>query len=292
MGCRYLALALACCWIAAAPILIRVSEVDPATSLWLRMLIAAAALAAARGERRAAGSWRARGLLLAASVAFAIDILAYHLAVVRTSVANTAVLGQISPLIVVPLGYLMFGERQSLGSVLGLLGAFAGAVLLAGAGPSGDYVGNGLAALSGASYGAFLLIAKGLAEAVALRRMILWNCVTTVLLVTPFALEHGAPMLPHTLQRWLVILAMALGCQLLGHGLVVYAVRRLPASFTARALLTPPVLSAGAAALLFGERPNVPQIAGAGLVLAGLLVAARHESRRTARVSPQEGFAG
>lgn len=280
---RYVALAVACCWIAAAPILIRISEVDPATSLWLRMLIAGAVLAAAR-DRNQSASPRQRAWLLAASLALAIDILAYHLGVVRTSVANTALLGQISPLVVAPLGYLFFRERQSLSSILGLLGTFAGTVLLAGTGDSTSYVGDGLAALAGVSYGAYLLILKGLAGDVSPRRVILWNCVVTSLLVTPLALDQGAPTLPHTVHGWLVILAMAFGCQLLGHGLVVYAIERLPASFTAQAVLTPPVLSAGVALMLFHELPSLPQCTGAGLVLAGLFLAARRE-RRVARAS-------
>ena len=133
-----------------APILIRASDVDPQTSLWFRMLIATAVLAAFRGPRRPVSSGL-RFRLLVASLAFAIDILAFHLAAVRTSVANTAVLAQIAPLIVAPLGYLLFGERQSLGGIVGLLGAFAGTVLLTGSGPSGSLVGNGLAALGGVS---------------------------------------------------------------------------------------------------------------------------------------------
>jgi drug/metabolite transporter (DMT)-like permease len=72
---------------------------------------------------------------------------------------------------------------------------------------------------------------------------------------------------------------MAFGCQLLGHGLVVYAIERLRASFTAQALLMPPVLSTGAAVVLFGERPSTLQLLGAGLVLGGLCAAARHERR-------------
>ena len=281
MSRRYIALVVACCWIGAAPILIRASEVDPPTSLWLRMLIAIAVLAAVPGPSRpTAVGVRAR--LLAASLAFAIDILAYHLAAVRTSVANTAVLAQIAPLIVAPVGYLWFGERQSPSSVIGLLAALAGTVLLTGSGPSGTLVGNGLAALGGVSYAAYLLITKGLAERIAPRRMVLWNCVVTALVVTPLALGGGAPSLPHTAQGWLVILTMALGCQLLGHGLVVYAVERLPASFTAHALLTPPVLSAAAALLLFRELPSPTQLTGAVLVLSGLLIAARHESKRIA----------
>jgi drug/metabolite transporter (DMT)-like permease len=287
---RYLALAVACCWIAAAPILIRISEVDPATSLWLRMLIAAGVLAAApAADQSVSPNKRAR--LLAASLAFAIDILAYHLAAVRTSVANTAVLGQVSPLVVAPLSYLLFGERQSVGSVSGLLGAFAGALLLTATGGSADLAGNALATLSGVSYAIYLLVAKDLAQSIAPRRIILWNCVVTALMVTPLTLTGGGPLLPHSIHGWLVILAMAFGCQLLGHGLVIYAIERLSASFTAQALLTPPVLSGAAALLLFGELPSGPQFAGAALVLAGLCLAARHEARRFARRVPMTAAA-
>ena len=88
--------------------------------------------------------------------------------------------------------------------------------------------------------------------------------------------------MPHSVQGWLAIVAMAFGCQLLGHGLVVCAIESLPVSFTAQALLTPPVLSGAAALLLFGELPSLPQLAGAVLVLAGLCLAVRHESQRLA----------
>jgi drug/metabolite transporter (DMT)-like permease len=275
---RYLALAIACCWIAAAPILIRLSEVGPAPTLWLRMLIAACVLAAMPKVTQAASA-RARGGLLAASLAFAIDITAFHLATMRTSVASLTVLAQISPLVVAPISYFTFAERQSVGSVLALLAAFAGVILLAGVGGYADFGGNALAILSGISYAAYLVIAKGLAQSVAPRRMMLWNCVVTMLAVTPLVLERGGPYLPHSAQGWLVIVAMAFGCQLLGHGLVVYAIESLPVSFTSQALLTPPVLSGAAALLLFGELPSLSQLAGAALVLTGLCLGARHASR-------------
>jgi drug/metabolite transporter (DMT)-like permease len=102
----------------------------------------------------------------------------------------------------------------------------------------------------------------------------------TVLAVTPLVLERGGPYLPHSAQGWLVIVAMAFGYQLLGHGLVVYAIESLPVSFTSQALLTPPVLSGAAALRLFGELPNLSQLAGAALVLTGLCLGARRSKRK------------
>src|SRR5262245_55222951 len=132
------ALAVSCLGIAAAPILVRVSETDPPTTLWLRMLLVCAVLLAARPRRqigsRQPASAATLGCLMAASVAFALDLLCFHLAVVRTSVANTALLGNISPLIVAPAAYWLGRERQTPQAILGLAVAFAGVTLLIHAG--------------------------------------------------------------------------------------------------------------------------------------------------------------
>src|SRR5262249_21705930 len=131
---HHAALAVSCIGIAAAPVLVRASEVDPPTTLWLRMVLASTLLLGV-------GWWRGRDpgrplptgtfcWLLTASLAFALDRLAFHLAVVRTSVANAALLGNISPIVVAPLAYLLLGERQTLRATAALLTALAGAALL------------------------------------------------------------------------------------------------------------------------------------------------------------------
>jgi drug/metabolite transporter (DMT)-like permease len=149
-----------CVGIAIAPILVRVSEVDPTTTLWLRMLLASVVLFRTgqwhRGGPSKPLSVGALCCLLTASVAFALDLLSFHLAVVRTSVANTALLGNISPIIVIPLAYLLGGERQTLRAAVGLAVALAGVTLLVDAGhalPDGgrSIIGDALAALSGPS---------------------------------------------------------------------------------------------------------------------------------------------
>jgi drug/metabolite transporter (DMT)-like permease len=74
-------------------------------------------------------------------------------------------------------------------------------------------------------------------------------------------------------QDWTPILALAIGSQVIGQGLVVYAVRHLPPLVVGLALLVQPVISAIIGAWRFGEVPGPWELAGAALVLAALVIA-------------------
>jgi drug/metabolite transporter (DMT)-like permease len=287
---HYLALVASCVGIAMAPILVRVSEVDPSTTLWLRMLLASAILSGVNRLRpAAAGRPLSAGTLcclVIASVAFALDLLAFHLAVMRTSVANTALLGNISPMIVIPLAYLLGGERQTLRAVVGLLAAFAGVALLVNTGhtqPDGgsNMTGDMLAMLSGTLYAIYMLLCKRLAGRIAPERAMIWNCIVATALLAPIVVHDGGISLPHSVAGWLVIAGMAVGCQILGHGLLVYAMAEVRASFASMTLLAAPAASAAMAWFLFGEVLTSAQFAGATLVLVGLGAASLSEARRT-----------
>jgi drug/metabolite transporter (DMT)-like permease len=68
---------------------------------------------------------------------------------------------------------------------------------------------------------------------------------------------------------------LALVPQLVGHTTFNWALRHLPASLVALALLGEPVGSAVLAWAFLGERPAALEAAGAALILAGIVLAAR-----------------
>jgi drug/metabolite transporter (DMT)-like permease len=71
-----------------------------------------------------------------------------------------------------------------------------------------------------------------------------------------------------TAMGWLLL--MGLGSQLIAGLLVAIALPRLPGVTTSLLLLIQPVLSVLLAMLLVDERPSPVQLAGVGLVLAGV----------------------
>ena len=70
---------------------------------------------------------------------------------------------------------------------------------------------------------------------------------------------------------WLVLLALS--SQVLGWLLISSSLPRLPAVVTSILLTLQPVLSVIFAALIIDESPSRLQLAGAGCILAGLIVA-------------------
>ena len=73
---------------------------------------------------------------------------------------------------------------------------------------------------------------------------------------------------------------MAVGRQLLGHGLLVYAMAAVPATVVSLVLLASPALAAALAWALFGEGLSTAQVIGGVLVLGGLTAAALSPARR------------
>jgi drug/metabolite transporter (DMT)-like permease len=99
-----------------------------------------------------------------------------------------------------------------------------------------------------------------------------------VLLWCALLASGGFPVL--SLVAWALIAGLALGPQLLGHTAFNWALRRASATFVALAILGEPIGSALLAWWLLDE-PFAPlQLAGFVLLLAGIFVAARAESRR------------
>ena len=72
-----------------------------------------------------------------------------------------------------------------------------------------------------------------------------------------------------------VIIALALGPQLLGHNGINYALRWVPAARLTSLTLLEPVGAALLAWLVLGEAPTVRAMVGAAIAVAGILVAAR-----------------
>ena len=79
-------------------------------------------------------------------------------------------------------------------------------------------------------------------------------------------------MLGLDLQSLLAIVYLAFAATMLGYGLWGRLLSRYPASQVAPFSLLVPVVGLSASALLLGERLDIQQGAGVGLVLAGLLV--------------------
>lgn len=278
------ALAISCIGVGSAPIFVRLSEVDPSATLMLRMFFASGIIGvfqAFSGPRRvveSANPWSKRRLnllLLLSSVVFCLDLLANHWAVTFTSVTNTVLLANVAPIFVAVIAFALFNERLSAVQVSSLGLAVLGATVLAldkhglsfG---SKNMLGIWLALLSSAAYAVYLIITKHIRDRIDANTIVLWNSLISALFLVPLVLMTSDPVVPQTATGYITIIALAVVSQVLGHGLMAYALRHVSTGLAAATTLATPVVSAVLAWVVLSEPMTVQQGVGALLILFGL----------------------
>lgn len=270
------ALIAGACSISFAPIFVRLADTGPIASAFWRCALSLPLMGCwALAGRTAGGEARVPLLPLAgAGLFFAADIAVWQVSVLLTSVANSTLLGNTSPIFVTLAGWLLMKQKATRTYLAGLALAVAGMFLLAGAnfGGSGTRVlGDALAALTGATYAGYMLSIKAVRGAgVSTAVSMAWCTTLTALVLSPIALFAPQPFWPHSMPGWFAVLGLALVVQILGHGLIAYAFAHLPASLAAVVLLAQPVMSTAFAWKLFDETVGPIQFAGGAIVLAGI----------------------
>ena len=256
-------------------------------------------------HRSALARLRARELLLAllAGAFLALHFALWIASLERTTVASSVVLVTTTPLWVALLAPLLLREAITRGVALGILLASAGslivgwsdaggpqgtAALVSAAGParSGALLGD-LMALAGAwMMTGYLLVGRRLRSGLTLVPYVFVVYGMAAIVLVLWMAISGRSFTGLAPRTWLWLALLALVPQLLGHSSFNWALRYLPASFVAIALLGEPVGSTALAWALLREIPGPFTLGGAALVLTGIAVAARAAPRAAAEAEP------
>jgi drug/metabolite transporter (DMT)-like permease len=275
-----LALALSVVGIASAPILVRVSEVDPTATLMLRMVFAGAIVATVP----ILGPWRAedaktswsRGKTVAAVVVsgliFTLDLLANHWAVVLTSVANTTLLMNTTPIFALVIAAIFFGEVISRQKLISMAVAIAGGAMLVGESvyleaSLTSMAGDMLAVASAILYATYLNMTKGLRGHLSGRTITFLNSAVCAGALFPVVLMTSESALPATGWGYATVIGLAVISQILGHGMMAYALKHVEAGLASMTSLIRPAVSVFLAWLFLAEPLSLLQAAGGGLIL-------------------------
>ena len=288
----YVALGIGVIVVSSSSILTRYAQMDGVSSLSiaaLRLVLATIVLtpfAFARnfGEIRALSSRDlllalAAGALLAAHFATWISSLAY------TSVASSTALVTTNPIWIALASVILFRERMRRGLVAAIGFALGGSILifLAEGGTGGVQpdppLGNALALLGSLAVSGYLLIGRALRRRLSLLAYIWLVYSSAAIALVVVALVAREPLWGFSPAAWALLLALALGPQLMGHSIFNWALNRLSATFIALAILGEPVGSALLALILFDEGFSTLQIAGFTFLLVGIYLGARSEQQ-------------
>jgi len=279
--------ALGALCIASSGILVRLADSTPVTVAIYRCLYALPVLGfITHLESRRVGPLpvRSRNLAWIAGAFFSADLIFWHNAIDAVGAGLATVLGNLQVLIVGFLAWALLAERpaRSLFGAIPLV--MIGVVLISGV--TGDAYGSdpelgvifGIA--TSLAYAGFILVLReGSRDLRRIAGPLFHATLVSALVSTVYgALVGGVEWNPGwPAHGWLV--ALALSAQVLGWLLISRSLPRLPAAVTSVILLLQPVGAMGLAALVLEERPSVAQLAGAALILAGVVIATSGHQR-------------
>jgi drug/metabolite transporter (DMT)-like permease len=102
---------------------------------------------------------------------------------------------------------------------------------------------------------------------------LVYGIATLVMLLV--MLVTSTPVLGFSIEGYLVLLAMGLVPQLIGHSSLNYVLEYFPATFVSMFTQLEPIGSAILAVIFFSEYPPIEQIIGSAIIISGVLIASR-----------------
>ncbi len=270
--------------LAFGPWLVRLADVAPVVSAFWRMALAVVPLALLAGLSRP--DWRSvrgvAGVCALAAACFAADLAVWHLGIARTTLANAALLSNAASFLLPLIGYATARTLPGRNAGIALACAAAGTALLLGrsADVSARHLAGDLFCLAAAvAYTAYLVVVDRARRKIAPLPLLAVVTAFGALFLLPVAAAAPGPFLP---ADWTPLVLLALGSQVIGQGLVVYAVGHLRPIVVGLTLLVQPAIAATIGALRFGEVPGAAEIGGAALVVAALVLVRLPERARVA----------
>jgi drug/metabolite transporter (DMT)-like permease len=231
-------------------------------------------------------------------VFFGLNLAAFFSGATHNSVANAALIGSLSPFLIVPLGALLFKEHINRRALMFALVAFGGAVVVLFSAPA-----NGDASLRGNVFGilAMLLWTGYVVSTRHYRRnMDVATFMSTVspiaaVAVLPLALANG-DVLGMSGTGWTYTLLLTFLTGVAAHGMLVFAQKTIQIGTIGIAQVVQPAMAVVWSFLLLGETLRERQMLGIAISMSGLLAfLVVHErgarARRAAPVEPESRVA-
>lgn len=293
--------------VSLAAIFIRLAQDEQMPSLLIacgRLLLAALLLTPAvirlptYQEQLISLTMRDRLLAFVSGFFLAMHFTAWVTSLEYTTVLISVVLVTTTPIWVALIEVPFLRARLSNLVLVGLVIALAGGLVigLSGASASSETVtrandqriGAFLSVVGAITVAVYLVIGRSLRGKLSLTPYIWLVYGIAALIMCVLILISGTIVTGHSTTGYAWIFATALIPQLVGHSSLNYALAYLPATYVSLSTQLEPILSAIAAAIVFGEIPAIAQIMGGGIILFGVVTASIGQAQQKVESIVQE----
>ena len=288
----FAALLLANLFLAFGPWLVRLSDVGPvAAAFWRLALAIPLLLLFARWQSRTAfrPGWALGITIVVGGLFFAADLAAWHEGIVRTKMANATLFGNSSSLLFPLYGFIAVRMLPRPMQAAALLLAAVGAMLLLGSSyelSPRNFAGDLLAILAGVFYTLYLIAIDRARKVMPPMPVLALSTIAGAAPLLLFALFLGEKVVP---EDWTPVVLLSLGSQVIGQGLLVYAMGHLSPLVVGVGLLTQPAVAAAIGWLAYDERMGLADAAGAVLIAIALVLIRLPQRLATEGAQPHLG---
>ena len=279
----FLALLVGGCSLALGPWLVRLAGTGPVAAGFWRLFLALPFLFLIAKIARQPVHWPGRSLASLIAVAaflFAADLGLWHIGIGMTKLGNATLFGNVSSFAFAAWGLWMARKLPSPSQAGALLLAALGAALLMGSSAELSTInlrGDIFALAAGLLYAGYLIAVERARSSLKPLPLLFLASAFGAAMLLPVSIAIGEQVIP---PDFTPVLMLALGSQVLGQGLLVYAIGSLSPLVVGLALLTQPAISAFVGWTVYHETLSALDWIGAAAIGAALVLV-RLPSRRT-----------
>lgn len=204
----------------------------------------------------------------------ALHFAAWISSIKMTTVANSTILVSCSPIFVAMANYFITKEKLGRKMAIGISMSLAGTIIIA-MGSSNETANNmmlgNILAFLGAIFVAGYLVIGGIVRkhlSAGTYVFIVYFASTVVLFI--MCLASKTPVYPYPLNEFLLFIALAFFCSILGHTVYNYMVKYVSSTMISVSTLSEPIFASILALLIFKEIPSIYTLLGGIIIIAGI----------------------
>ncbi|HWL47534.1 MAG TPA: DMT family transporter [Sphingomonadaceae bacterium] len=283
-GWAFAALMIANICLAFGPWLVRLADVGPVAVGFWRLALAAPLLlllTRAAGQPMPRGRVRLWVILFLAGLFFAADLACWHAGILHTRLANAALFGTSSGLMFPLYGFIIARRLPDRYQSAALLLAGVGATLLLARSyelSSRYLLGDLLCLGAGLFYTAYLIAIERARGHLAALPTIAFASLFGAAPMLVCAIAFGERIIPDV---WWPLLVLAISSQVVGQGLMVFAIGYLSPLVVGLTFLLQPLVAAAIGWLAYAEALNVADMIGAVAIGIALVLVRRPTPARS-----------
>jgi drug/metabolite transporter (DMT)-like permease len=261
--------------LAVGPWLVRMTGVGPVAAGFWRLSLALPFLFAIARLAGQPVHWpgKALGIMIAfAAFFFAADLAAWHVGIHMTKLGNATLFGNVASFAFAGWGLWLARSWPSPVQAASLMLAALGAALLMGSSAElsvRNLQGDLLALSAGLLYAGYLIAVERAREKLAPLPLLFLSSAMGAAMLLPFSMVLGEQIVP---GNWTFVVVLAISSQVIGQGLLVYAIGALSPLVVGLTLLTQPAISALIGWTVYGETLSPLDWVGAAAIAAALVL--------------------